>query len=348
MTEDAKLAADTAATKKGRAKRKKPTKAEKVAEATAFEAPATKVDDLSSIREQIQNCKEELQAALEKSVAANYRHIVAEQVARANRRRHWNNFFHDIVIIALALVAGFFGYCLYDAQYFDFMKTDCERDNSCESSNVTNQDQTAGPLKDANWFLANYSYLFENIQLGLDADSLAAYYLYADDYKVADIEPRFALGMAYNRVDAADGDPDTADIVIAADSLRTAYQKTFGTTESFEKVDFVHNCLNFKYDKSEDVFRARRQSCDRHGREILEQIERIYEEGEVIYVTTVAGVLDNHDQNLYNFDNLFQPVALNADKANLGLYSAALNRYQYQFVKSTGGDYYFRGAVKLK
>lgn len=305
-------------------------------------------DFLASVREQVENCKEELQIALRKSLREEFGVIVERQVAKANRRRHWNNFFHDIVIILLAVVTVYFGCCLYDMNYFNFPQSNSNQTTLSPDNVTDNKDsQTAGPVKDATWYVANYSYLFNNLQINANADDVSAYYLYSDDYKINEIKPEYLLAMTYNQV-AFDSSISNLMITITDAEMQRAFKATFGTLDYYERVDFHYGCLNFTFSKIENAFIAESVTCNtKQRRSIIENIERIYEEGEVIYVLTNAAVYDANEQVLYSFDNLFQPVATNVQASELSTYTAKMNRYQYQFKKS-GDNYYFSSITKLQ
>ncbi len=322
------------------------------AEQRDFSDTAMNAEFQKSIREQIENCQKELQESLQKSIREDFRLIAEKQIAKANRRRRWSNFFHDLVIIILVAVAVYFGYCLYDVQYFPFMKTQCtDGATDCQADLITtpNIDQTAGPVKDSTWYLANYSYLFENLRLNLSGDNISAYYLYNDDRRAAEIAPKYLLAMAYSRTNLAlnSGLPT---ITVAGDAMRTAFTDTFGSLDYYEPVDFDYSCWHFQYTKNDDAFVAANTPCNESSqREIIEQVDKIYEEGEAIYVITHAAVYDRVQRELYNLNNLFQPIAVDVEKQELEQYQAKLNRYQYQFKKSGEDDkYYFTSITKLK
>lgn len=304
---------------------------------------------LEEVREQVINVADEIKASLAESIRIEYRTFVAQELRRMNRRRRWNNFFHDIVIVFFAVVAIYFGYCLYDAHYFDFMKTECERNGTCEvteKSEEKEEQESAGPVKDATWYLANYSYLYQNLQTRLDADNIAAYYLYTDDRRVSEIKPEYLLAMAYNQVEQ-NLDPSVAEIRVSSEIMARAFEETFGDTTYLEQVSFQYGCLNFNYEKAAESFVAANQTCEiNKTREIVEKIERVYEEGEVIYIVTNAGTYNKAERSFYRLDNLFQPIAKNVEKDDFEKYEGALNRYQYQF-KKKNDKYYFSGIVKL-
>lgn len=304
---------------------------------------------VESVREQVVNVAEEIKTSLAESIRVEYRTFVAKELARANRRRRWNNFFHDIVIVIFAVAAIYFGYCLYDVHYFDFMKTECEKNGTCDvSENQVEEEkqESAGPVKDATWYVANYSYLYQNLQTKLDADNVAAYYLYTDDRKVAEIKPEYLLAMAYNQVQQS-LDLSVTEIQISSDVMTKAFEETFGDAVKMEKVGFRQGCLKFDFDKDKETFVATNQTCELNkNREIVEKIEKIYEEGEVIYIITDAGVYDKEERSFYRFDDLFQPVVKDVEQSDFDEHKTVLNRYQYQF-KKKNDNYYFSGIVKL-
>ena len=201
-------------------------------------------------------------------------------------------------------------------------------------------------MKDATWYVANYSYLYQNLQTKLDADNVAAYYLYTDDRKVTEIKPEYLLAMAYNQVQPS-LDLSAAEIRISSDVMAKAFEETFGDAVKMEKVGFKQGCLKFSFNKDEESFVATNQACDiNKNREIIEKIEKIYEEGEVIYIITDAGVYDKEEQSFYRLDDLFQPAVKSVQRDDFDKHKAVLNRYQYQF-KKKNDNYYFSGIVKL-
>lgn len=302
-----------------------------------------------AVREQIENCKNELKVSLEQSIRQEFSLIVKKQLKVANRRRRAGAIVRDIIILILAATVGYFGWCLYDVRYFDWMGPQQE----VAAPDVPSKQEVDEPevvVKDTRWYVNNYGYLFEDLQLGLNADSVEAYYLYSDDRKVGEIKPAYLLGMAYNKVmPTAESSADTtARASVAAADLRTAFEGMFGAADYFEKVGFTHGCKKFTYARENDTFVTENGDCVLDSeREIIEEIDEMHEEGSVLYVLTTAAIYDASEASFYSFDNLFKPAVTNAEKTDLGKNQAVLNRYQYQF-KKTGEKYHFSGVVKLK
>ncbi len=347
-----KKSAGAAKATKGAAAKKPKTVKAKIPAKKAAKKVVIDEQLVESVREQVVNVAEEIKTSLAESIRVEYRTFVARELARANRRRRWNNFFHDIVIVIFAVAAIYFGYCLYDVHYFDFMKTECEKNGTCDMQEDQNSEEkqekqeSAGPVKDATWYVANYSYLYQNLQTKLDADNVAAYYLYTDDRKVTEIKPEYLLAMAYNQVQQS-LDLSVAEIQISSDVMAKAFEETFGGAVKMEKIGFRQGCLKFDFDKDKEIFVAVNQTCELNkNREIVEKIEKIYEEGEVIYIITDAGVYDKEERSFYRFDDLFQPVVKDVEQSDFDEHKLQLNRYQYQF-KKKNDNYYFSGIVKL-
>lgn len=332
----------------------------KSSKATARKSVTTKADDVmneesspeefqEAVREQIENCKNELKISLEQSIRQEFSLIVKKQLKAANRRRRIGVVVRDILILILAATVGYFGWCLYDVRYFDWMGPQPE----VSAPDVPDNQEVDEPevvIKDTRWYVNNYGYLFEDLQLGLNADSVEAYYLYSDDHKVSEIKPAYLLGMAYNKVmPTTESSADAATKVsVAAADLRTAFEGMFGTADYFEKVSFTHGCKKFTYVREDDAFVTENSDCSiKSEREIVEEVDEMYEEGSVLYVLTTAAIYDAGEASFYSFDDLFKPAVTNAEKTDLSKNRAALNQYQYQF-KKTGEKYHFSGVVKLQ
>jgi len=302
-----------------------------------------------AVREQIENCKLEITSSVQDSIHKELAGS-AKYIRKLERRRRVGFFVRDIVILILAGLLGFAIYCLYDAQYFDFMKPDCARDNTCPSTSEPVENVVEAPeiVKDKAWYMANYGKLLESIQLNLNADKVSAYYLYSGDYRVSEIQPNYLLGMAYNNLNATTTYDSDAGVVIPAADMQVAFQNLFGTTDYFVKQDFMNGCVEFKYNKAGDNFVTPAVQCvDNANRRIVEEVEEVYEEGSVLYFLTTAAIYDKAEQAFYTFDDLFKPATGSASAEDLMKYQASLNHYQYRFKKSDG-KYYFSDIAKLK
>lgn len=306
-------------------------------------------DFQTEVRDQIENCKFEIISAIQESVHDELKTAYDRQVRQVERRRRAGFIVRDIIILLLAALVGYFGYCLYDAKYFDFLQPFCQQENNCPAGDDNNTEpETSEIVKDTAWYIASYSDLFKSLQINLNADKVSAYYLYSDDYNVDEIQPSYLLAMAYNRLNASTTYDSVNGIVVPAADMRKAFIDLYGDASDFVKQNFTYDCVDFKYEKSTDSFVAPSMQCVHNAsRKIIENIDEAYEEGNVLYFLTTATIYDQSEQSFYTFDNLFKPVAKNVSEGDLAKHAALLNKYQYQF-KKVDGKYYFSGITKLK
>lgn len=310
---------------------------------------ASSTDFQESVREQIENCKFEIIAAVQENVHAELKDFFGKQLRKAERRRRLGVVVRDILILLLAAVVGYFGYCLYDAKYFSFMKTECERSGTCEQSSekVTTPSEPE-VVKDTTWYQNNYGYLLDSLKINLNADKVSAYYLYSGDYNVSEIKPNYLLAMAYNRLNSNITYDSDKGIMIPANDLRTSFVNLFGNADYFVKQNFTYDCADFSYDRESDSFITPSVQCNStSNRQIVEEVDEIYEEGNVMYFITTAAIYDKAEESFYTFDNLFKPAVKGVLNDELTEHKGQLNQYQYSF-KKVNNQYYFSDIVKLK
>lgn len=354
MAEDAK-SGEAKTTKRGRKKVDEQAtvaaEVEAAAESVAAPAPRARRDKAQStaefqesVREQIENARSEIITELQVTIQHEISDVMVRQAQKERRKRRWSAFVHDLIILLLLGLIGYMGYCLYDAEYFDFLPRRCEQEGTCQEIENDGH-QLSEVVKDTAWYKTNYGYLFDGLQLDLDPDGLDAHYLYSGDYRAGDIKPAYLLAMAYNRVAPTLG---SNEITVSEETLKYGFIETFGSLDHYARGGFRNGCLNFNYERSEASYVAADVTCSRQSeREILEQIDEIYEEGNALYFITTATIYDAQEESFYSFEDPFRAVATGVTKNDLNKTQARLNHYQYQF-KKTDGQYYFDAIVKLK
>ncbi len=269
--------------------------------------------------------------------------IMQQEEKKILRSRSFSIFKRDILILILVGICLYFGYCLYDVHYFDFMKSECEKNGTCNvvENNPSNPDNNKPQevVKDTKWYLENYSYLLDHAHTNLNADNVNAYYLYSNDYTVNDIKTSYLLNMAYGRLDKKAIKTNTQNITVDGDDLKNAFETLFGSTTNYKEVSFTYDCLRFTYNKSKNRYIAENNKCPKASKEIVEKIDDIYEDGDALYIITTATIYNNEDGSFYSFDDLFEPVVSNVKKDDLTLHSKKLNKYQYKIYKID--DWYY-------
>ncbi len=308
----------------------------------------------STIIDNTKKYKEDLKQELLEDVNNEVADIVKKEEKRILKGKNLSIFKRDVVITVLFGLILYFGYCLYDAKYFNFMKSQCERDGNCyslENGNNNNdtsvKDQVPEVVKDKNWYITNYAYLLENTKLTLNADNVSAYYLYSADRRINEVKSSILLNLAYKTLSAKQIKTNSVNITVEGKDLKQAFEKLFGSLVNYKAVSFQYNCLNFKYNQDKDKYTAENTKCSAASNKILEEIDDIYEEGDVLYILTNATIYNESENSFYTFDNLYEPEITDVTEEDLNTNSRRLNRYQYQF-KKIDDTYYLDSIVKLK
>lgn len=303
----------------------------------------------NSLVKNIEKYKEELKEEISNEINEEVINAVKREEKRLLRSKNFSILKKNIIILALFALVCYFGYCLYDAKYFDFMKSDCEKNGTCVIDNKVNSESidTDVVVKDKDWYIENYGYLLGNANVSLSADQASAYYLYSNDHKLSEIKTSYLLNLAYKKIPEKSIKTNSVSVTISADDLKKAYQELFGTLDGYKDTTFTYNCLNFVYKKDKDKYVADNNKCALSNKEILEVITDMYEEDNKLYILTNATIYDKSEESYYTFDNLFDPILLNVTVDDLEKNIKKLNKYQYIY-KKVDNNYYLDSITKLK
>lgn len=303
----------------------------------------------SSIVNNVEKYKEEIKDEISSEINNEVMNAVKREEKRLLRSKNFSMLKKNIIILILFAIVCYFGYCLYDAKYFDFMKSDCEKNNTCVTSVGENTDstETEEVVKDKNWYIENYGYLLKDANVSLSADQASSYYLYSNDHKLSEIKTSYLLNMAYKKIPEKSIKTNTLNITINAEDLKSAYQELFGTLDGYKDTTFTYNCLTFVYNKEKSKYVAENNKCSSSNKAILEAITDMYEEDNKLYILTSATIYDKTESSFYSFDNLFDPILSNVTDADLETNAKKLNKYQYIY-KKVDNNYYLDSITKLK
>ena len=302
----------------------------------------------ASLTSQVNQFKESFQEEITRTINEEVEEVVKREEKRIARSKNFALFKKNVVILILLAITCYFGYCLYDVKYFNFMKSDCEKNGNCMVSNTDdkNSNPTEEVIKDKNWYMENYGYLLNNVQVSLDADQVSAYYLYSKDYVLSDIKVSYLLNLAFKQVDSKNIKENSLNVTVDEEVLKKAFENLFGSLDNYKASTFSYNCLNSQYDKDKKRYVADNKECS-SNKKILENITDMYEEDNKLYILTTATIYDENEASFYTFDNLFDAKVANVTPNDLESNSKKLNKYQYIF-KKADDTYYFDSITKLK
>lgn len=296
--------------------------------------------------------KEDLKEEISSDIQIEVTNVMKQEERRILKGKNSAIFKRDFIIILLFALILYFGYCLYDIKYFDFMKSECERNGTCtiNSDYTTDTENPSKPpeiVKDKKWYIENYGYLLNEVKVNMNADNAKSYYLYSSDHSLSDIKTNYLLNIAYSHLDKKEIKTNSTTIAIEADSLKNAFINVFGTESLYQNVNFSYNCLEFTYNQEKNRYTAENNKCSDTKNIIVEEIDDMLEEGDVLYIKTIAAIYNESEKSFYTFDDLYDSAVSNVTKEDMSKYVKKLNRYQYQF-KKVDNVYYLDSITKLK
>ena len=179
----------------------------------------------------------------------------------------------------------------------------------------------------------DYSYLLDSVNVKLPFENSNSLYLYLDNYNESNINDSIKLTMAYNYINSDS---------FSVDDIKNAYTKLFNTDKNFKNVSFDYECKKFKYDESSNSYSLVNNECiNPSSKEILESIINTTKKENKVIITTVVGVFDKNNNSLYNYKNIYEPIAVNLNNNfSIKNYQNKLNTYKYTFIKNND-SYYF-------
>lgn len=304
-----------------------------------------------SIVENTSQFKEDLKEELNNDIQVEVANIMKQEERKLIKGKNMAIFKRDIVLLLFFGIIVYFGYCLYDVKYFSFMKSECEKNGTCVvqegNGNSVLEPNQPQVIKDKNWYIENYGYLMDEVKVTMNPDQVSAYYLYSSDHQLSDIKTSYLLNMAYHHLNKKDIKTNSMNITVEGEVLRKAYEEVFGSMNLYQNVNFTYDCLNFVYNQEKDRFVAENEKCGVAKNEIVEEIDAMNEEGDVLYINTIAAIYNESEKSFYTFDDLFEAVVSNVTREDISKYAKKLNRYQYQF-KKVDNVYYLDSITKLK
>lgn len=300
-----------------------------------FEANTTVKDDI----------KEQLIIDINNEIKDNVR----REQKNIIRSKNLKIFKKNIFILLLIGVIGYFGYCLWDARYFWFMKSKNVENILKKTDKEVIEEQPKEPeiIKDKEWYISNYGYLLDNMKLDLSYDNPNIYYLYTGNFDKTNIKDTIKLNLLYKFIE--NKNETDYNYTIKEEDMINAYLKLFGSLDNYNPTSFTVGCMQFYYNGVEKIYTAYKFNCDStNSLQIKEEIKDMYEENDNIIIETVMGVFDKNNRYLFNYSNLYLSLSNDFDESKSVLdYEDKLNTYKYIFTKSND-NYYFTSMEKIK
>lgn len=282
-------------------------------------------------KELIDEIKTDVSLIVKEEVRNDLKREIDSEIKKNSRRnirgKRGKIFRRDIIIIILLAIIIYLVYFMYNHNYINF-----SINSNMNNVTLTNDKKVVKTNND-------YSYLLDNVNVKLPFENSNSLYLYLKDYSESNINESIKLTMAYNYIEKDD---------FSVDELHDAYIKLFNTDKNFKNTSFDYECKKFKYDDTNNTYAMVSNECiNTSSKEILERIINTSVKKDKVIITTVVGVYDKSNNTLYNYKNIYDPIAVDLNSNfNIKDYQNKLNIYRYTFIKNND-NYYFDNIKKV-
>lgn len=272
-------------------------------------------------KEIIDEIKKDLISVSKEEVRNDFKKEIDKEIKRNNRRvlngRRGKIFRRDIIIIILLAIIGYLIWFMYNHNYISF-----NINSNFNNVSVYNDKKVVKSIDD-------YSYLLDMINVKLPFNNINSLSLYNGTHSIKNIDDSIKLTMAYNAIDSDS---------FTSEQIKNAYIELFGSDKYYKDTSFDYECKHFKY--QDGAYNMTNDECSNiSSKEILENIIKTDKKNSKLIITTVMGIYDKENRSLYNYKNLYDPVAVDLNSNfNILDYQNKLNTYKYTFIKN--GDKY--------
>lgn len=283
---------------------------------------------LKELEEELENKKEdiikELEEKVEKEVSATVNKRMREEEKRILRGKNRKIIRLNILIILLIAIIGYFGYCLYDIDYFKIRKP-IENDKVVDKKEESKDDQkTEEPKID---YIKDYGYLVDRLVINDEA----IYELMSN----SEINNNLKLKIGYKNLE----NKIEEDGIISFNSgdLKDQIENIFGET-NYKDNTFTYNKTRFMYYDDKYIGYKEKEE-DSHFIYLITNGE--FEEDELTF-EIICGKLISKE--LFNLENT--SITKKYNNENLEKYQDKLNHIKITFVKEK--DNFILDSIKVK
>lgn len=221
--------------------------------------PKEKNIDIKSIEIELNNYLEDRKVDIEKELTNKIDEQIElkvtkrmkEEEKKLSRGKTGKIIRRDIIIILLLGVIGYFGYCLYDIDYFNIRTkvvdktSDNKKDNEIKNNDKEedNNEPIVDTKPDSSYYIKNYGYLLDNLLI----DDEEIYNLFTKTITRDIIPNELVLKIAYKNINKVLITNNNDMITFHKDSLLESAKKIFGEDINIKNEMFIYNNIKFMY-----------------------------------------------------------------------------------------------------
>lgn len=220
--------------------------------------PKEKNIDIKSIEIELNNYLEDRKVDIEKELTNKIDEQIElkvtkrmkEEEKKLSRGKTGKIIRRDIIIILLLGVIGYFGYCLYDIDYFNIRTkvvdktSDNKKDDEIKNNDKEDNNEPVVDTKpDSSYYIKNYGYLLDNLLI----DDEEIYNLFTKTITRDIIPNELVLKIAYKNINKVLITNNNDMITFHKDSLIESAKKIFGEDINIKNEMFTFNNIKFMY-----------------------------------------------------------------------------------------------------
>ncbi len=295
--------------------------------------------------------QENLSTKLDEQIEFKIERRLKEEEKRLAKRQTFRIIRLNIIILILLAIICYFGYCLYQVDYFNLRTkvieptpTDKEKDNIPKDENPkhedTKKDEDADDNKDDELekekqekerMLRKYSYLIESLHI--EDESVV------DLYKTKDLSNELKLRIAYKNLEVADIKREDGVTSFTKEAILNSAQRIFGKEVTLKDETFTYNKSRFMfYNDSYVGFKEEQEKTNF----MYDIIDINIKDSNYLKFEVISALIDE-DGELEDIDG--NTIAKNFDGKNLDAYKDELAHYIFTFEKDED-TYIFKSIEK--
>lgn len=309
-----------------------------------------KAIDIKSIEIELNNYLEdrkvdiikEINSKTDEQIEIKIAKRLKEEEKRIIRGKTAKIIWRDIIIILLLGVIGYFGYCLYDVDYFHIRTKvvlpnvkEPDKDNDSEIKEPNNQEPVEDNKPNSEYYIKNYSNLIDNLLINDEA----VFDLFNNKTSINNISNDLILKIAYKNIDRLNITNNDNMITFHEDILLESAKKIFGDNIKIINTMFSYNNIKFMY--YNETYLGLKESDVTV--DLLYKIIDAKEENNILTFNIIATKL-NTENNLLDKDGNI--IIENYNNEDLLEYKDKLAEYTISFTKQDD-NYIFYGIESI-
>lgn len=291
------------------------------------------------LKEQKEEIIKELNSKIENQIEFNITKRLKDEEKRIMRGKTGKIIRRDIIIIILLAIVGYFGYCLYDVDYFNIrtkiVETPKEPSNDKQNDEDNNNEPVVDIKPDSSYYIENFGYLVN--RLNIVDESIFS--LYQENVALEDLNNELILKIAYKNLPKNTINIDNNMITFSSENIQETAKNIFGEDIIIQDEMFSYNNIKFMY--YNETYIGLKEEETKVG--FLSKIIDAQEKNNALTFEIIVAKLSPENKLLNNLDQVIIEDYQNEDLASI---KEKLNIYSITF-ENINDNYIFKN-IELK